>query len=283
MQGTGDQSLAAEPPAYAETAEGSRQAHREYPPIATSAEDTNASAAEEEPPDYARDDPIANALVLQGHFVYLAADDGRAGKPRYQVGRVAPNKLHLRPLRPGEGAKVLADAGAAGAGRAPETPAVIDMITQFDQETTLYVIDLPARIGEAPEIRGRHSRCLSGYVRLERRPRLPLWRMGHNSRPLCRFYHVTRPASRDFLNPENEQQLRRHGYDPGYEIREKLLFAVHGDSQAKGAFIWKNEQGGIVASEADGKMRLLASEMTLQLKEVLLACWVCVAELRARA
>lgn len=261
--------MAAEPPDYAETVgQASRHPLGQHLPAIAVPEETDASATEEEPPDYIRDDPIANAYVLRCHFVYLTTDNDHIGKPRYQAGWVAPNKLHLRPLRPSEGAKVLADAGAAGTGRVPETLAVIDMITKFDQETTLYVIDLPARIGEVPEIGGRHSRCLPGYVRLAKRLRFPFG-LG---RPLCKFYHVTRPVSRDFLNPGNEQQLRRHGYDPSYEIREKLLFAVYADSQTKGALNWKNEEGKAVAAEADGKMRLLRSEMTLQLREVLLAC-----------
>ncbi|KAK7943825.1 uncharacterized protein PG986_012938 [Apiospora aurea] len=241
-----------------------------------------------EPPGYARDDPIANEFVLHRHFVYLTTDDDRIGKPRYQIGRIAPNKLHLRPLRPGEGAKVLADAGvSAAAGDAPQTLPVIDMIAKFNQETTLYVIDLPLRLGEVPEIRGRHPRCLPGHVRLEKkRLRLPFGLglgLGGGRRPLFKFYHVTRPANRDFLNPGNEQQLRRHGYDPSYELKEKLLFSVEADRQIMGAFTWKNGLGQAIASEVDGKMRLLGDEMALQLKEVLLACWVCVVELRTRA
>ncbi|KAK8044435.1 hypothetical protein PG993_004459 [Apiospora rasikravindrae] len=165
-------------------------------------------------------------------------------------------------MRPGEGAQVLADRGiSVAAGDAPQTLPVIDMITNFNQETTLYVIDLSlglgdplARFGEVPEIRGRHPRCLPGYVRLEtKRLRLTFevgFGFGSGLLPLLKVYHVTRPASRDFLNPGNEKQLRDTGTIRATKSRrKKLLFAVQAD-------------------------QVLGDEMTLQLKEDLLACWV---------
>ncbi|KAK6850979.1 hypothetical protein PG987_000613 [Apiospora arundinis] len=244
----------------------------------SSATDHSPTAEEEFPPDYTRDDPIAHTFALRGPFVYLTTDDDHVGKPRYQLIRTNPHKIQFRPLRPGESAKVLQQP-YTGVGEAhPTTKSVVvddNTAIEYEEDTTLYAIDLATWSGQTTEIRGRHPRCLPGHIKLERR--LLPFGLGSSS-PLFKFYHVTHPASRDFLKPENEQQLRRLGYDPWYEMREKLMFTVQSDGRKKkaGRLIWKDEQGKAIASDVDGKMRLLDDEMTLQLREALLACWICV-------
>ncbi|KAK8014828.1 hypothetical protein PG990_008124 [Apiospora arundinis] len=283
----GETSFTAGPPGYAETlSDASRYPVVDDPTAYTaagatstsSATNPNHAAAEEVPPDYARDDPIAHTFALRGPFVYLATDDDHTGKPRYQLAWTNLHNMQFRPLRPGESAKVLQQQHAdADEGHPATKPAAVDDNTtvEYDEETTLYVIDLATWVGQIIEIRGRHPRCLPGHIKLEKR--LLPFGFG-SSAPLFKFYYVTRPASQDFLKPENEQQLRRYGYDPGYEMREKLMFTVQPDGRKKkaGGLIWKYDQGKAVASEVDEKMRLLDDEMTLQLREALLACWICV-------
>ncbi|KAK6854657.1 hypothetical protein PG995_009750 [Apiospora arundinis] len=223
----GETSFTAGPPGYAETlSDASRYPVVDDPTARTaagatstsSATNPNHAAAEEVPPDYARDDPIAHTFALRGPFVHLATDDDHTGKPRYQLAWTNLHNMQFRPLRPGESAKVLQQQHAdADEGHPATKPAAVDDNTtvEYDEETTL---------------------CLPGHIKLEKR--LLPFGFG-SSAPLFKFYHVTRPASRNFLKPENEQQLRRHGYDPGYEMREKLMFTVQPDGR-------KEKAGGLI-------------------------------------
>lgn len=241
------------------------------------------------PPTYARHDPTARTYLLRSPFVYtttgsspqnaayqLAARPSKTGRP-YQ--------LRIRPLDHIE-SRTLSLSSAP-------RPALRDSL-EYDDDNTLYLLQVMQLLGgfgvpglgfgpswrvEMQRDPRRDSGRNTGFIRFEGGGFLGTGK-GWMQRSGCKFWYMTRRPDTALKTAHEWRLIQRYGWQPELEWNKRLLFTVvkkRGSIGRSKGYEWRDGKGRLVAYEsAEGRLDLtgLATSMSSQSREALLACWV---------
>lgn len=238
------------------------------------------------PPDYARHDPIARTYLLQSPVVYTTTGsspqnaayqlDARPSK----TGR--PFQLAIRPLDHLESRTLSLRRGS------------LDNPLDYDDDHTLYLLQVMQLIGgfgvpgfgfgpswrvemqRDPKGDSAHNK---GFIRFEGGGFLGTGK-GFMQRSACKFYYMTKKTERGLKTANEWRLINKYGWQPDFEWNKRLMFSVERKRASIGksrGFVWKDGKGRLVAVEsAEGRLDLtgIATSMSAQSREALLACWI---------
>lgn len=238
------------------------------------------------PPDYARHDPIARTYLLQSPVVYTTTGsspqnaayqlDARPSK----TGR--PFQLAIRPLDHLESRTLSLRRGS------------LDNPLDYDDDHTLYLLQVMQLIGGfgvpgfgfGPSWRVEMQRDPKGdsahhkgFIRFEGGGFLGTGK-GFMQRSACKFYYMTKKTERGLKTANEWRLINKYGWQPDFEWNKRLMFSVERKRASIGksrGFVWKDGKGRLVAVEsAEGRLDLtgIATSMSAQSREALLACWI---------
>jgi hypothetical protein len=210
------------------------------------------------PPSYAPVDELARSFRLQAPFIHTTKT---SSMPRYQLmqefsrsGR--PRKLHIRRM-------MAAESRSHSLPSTPRSPSFGPVI-RYDEEATMYTMNCYELMNtgyRSYEMKGLRSSTLGGTIKAKTgKSLLGRW---------TKIYHMTKNASKDSLNVENEARMQKYGYHADDEWDKRLLFCVR-----KG--VWQDEEGRVVAREGRRGEVDICDTLNNEgwKRDLLVACWV---------
>lgn len=237
------------------------------------------------PPTYARHDPTARTFLLRSPFIYtstgsspqnaayqLAARPSKSGRP-YQ--------LRIRPLDHIESRTLSLRGGPRSS-------------IEYDDDNTLYLLQVMQLLGGfgvpglgfGPSWRVEMQRDPksdagrnTGFIRFEGGGFLGTGK-GWMQRSGCKFWYMTRKPDTALKTAHEWRLIQRYGWQPELEWNKRLMFTVvkkRGSIGRSKGYEWRDGKGRLVAYEsAEGRLDLtgLATNMSSQSREALLACWI---------
>lgn len=232
------------------------------------------------PPDYARHDPIARTYLLHSPLVYtttgsspqtaayhLDASLTRTGKA---------NQLRVRPLDHIESRTLSLREDRSS--------------LEYDHDDTLYLLQVMQLLGGfgvpglgfGPSWRveitpkntsGRNT----GFIRFEGGGFLGTGR-GLTQKSGCKFWYMTRKT--DLKSAHEWKLMNKYGWQPDFEWNKRLMFSVEKKRAVTGknkGYEWRDGKGRLVAIESNNDrldLTGLATSMSVQSREALVACWI---------
>lgn len=237
------------------------------------------------PPTYARHDPIARTFLMRSPLVYsttgsspqtpafhLDAHFGKHGRP-YQ--------LRIRPLDHIESRTLSLSRDRRSS-------------LEYDDDHTLYLLQVMQLLGGfgvpgfgfGPSWRVEMQRDPKGdaggshgIIRFEGGGFLGTGK-GFMQRSACKFWYMTKKTEHALRTAHEWKLINKYGWQPELEWNKRLMFTVEKKRGVVGknrGYEWRDGKGRLVAFEsAEGRLDLtgIASSMSAQSREALLACWV---------
>ncbi|CAN8104086.1 unnamed protein product [Discula destructiva] len=243
------------------------------------------------PPSYAPHDPTARTYLLRSPLVYIT-NGSSPQNAAYQLdarpskaGR--PFQLAIRPLDHIESRTLSLLPRPGGCQDRRDS-------LGYDDDHTLYLLQVMQLIGgfgvpglgfgpswriemqRDPKGDSAHTK---GFIRFEGGGILGTGR-GFMQRSACKFYYMTRKTERALKTASEWKLMNKYGWQPEFEWNKRLMFSVekkrHAVGKGKG-YEWKDGKGRLLAVEsAEGRLDLtgVATSMSSQSREALLACWI---------
>lgn len=241
------------------------------------------------PPTYAQHDPIARTYLLRSPLVYTTTGSSPQ-LPAYQLeanpsktGR--PNQLRIRALDHIESRTV-----SLGPGRR----AADAMELAYDDDHTLYLLQVMQLLGglgvpglgfgpswrvELQRDPNGDSNRNSGLIRFEGGGFLGTGK-GLWQRSACKFWYMTKKSEPAFKTAHEWKLMNKYGWQPELDWNKRLMFSVEKKRAVLGksrCYEWRDGKGRLVAVESSqDRLDLtgVATSMSAQSREALLACWL---------